>query len=140
MNIRTVAASLILIGVTACATTPEPCTPEWVEWKSEKVLKRFAVANYRAVNRLKDFSENLEADDIGPLTAFQIPAMIEDFKELASEFEKRVLPELNAAIEQCGEPRRLIPAFTAFLRDEGVGEDVLEWVELIGTLALESEI
>ena len=127
-----------LIGLTmlgACATTPEPCTPEWVEWKSEKILTRFALANRSEVNRLRDFSETLDGDDISPLVALQIPGMIEDFKVLANAFEADVLPALNAAVDECGSVQALAPALTQFLRDEGVGEDVLEWVELLAALA-----
>ncbi len=130
------AAGLIgLAMLGACATTPEPCTPEWVEWKSEKILTRFALANRSEVNRLRDFSETLDGDDISPLIALQIPGMIEDFKVLANNFEADVLPALNAAVDECGSVQALAPALTQFLRDEGVGEDVLEWVELLAAIA-----
>ena len=130
------AAGLIgLAMLGACATTPEPCTPEWVEWKSEKILTRFALANRSEVNRLRDFSETLDGDDISPLIALQIPGMIEDFKVLANDFEADVLPALNAAVDECGSVQALAPALTQFLRDEGVGEDVLEWVELLAAIA-----
>ena len=133
------AAGLIgLAMLGACATTPEPCTPEWVEWKSEKILSRFALTNYSEVRRLRDFSETLQEDDIGPLTALQIPGMIEDFKVLARDFEADVLPALNAAVDECGSVQALAPALTQFLRDEGVGEDVLEWVELLTVIAVDS--
>lgn len=130
------AAGLIgLAMLGACATTPEPCTPEWVEWKSEKILTRFALANRSEVNRLRDFSETLDGDDISPLIALQIPGMIEDFEVLANNFEADVLPALNAAVDECGSVQALAPALTQFLRDEGVGEDVLEWVELLAAIA-----
>ncbi len=132
-----ITAALTALG--ACATIqPEPCTTEWAEYKTEKVLGQFARSNYREVRRLKSFAETLEDGNIGPLTALKIPAMIEDFKELAASFEGEVLPELNAALDQCGDVQTLIPAFTAFLSREGVGEDVLEWVELLGAFAVES--
>jgi len=132
---RLVAGLIGLAMLGACATTPEPCTPEWVEWKSEKILTRFALANRSEVNRLRDFSETLDGDDISPLVALQIPGMIEDFKVLANAFEADVLPALNAAVDECGSVQALAPALTQFLRDEGVGEDVLEWVELLAALA-----
>lgn len=134
-----IAAGLIgLAMLGACATTPEPCTPEWVEWKSEKILKRFAYANYGEVKRLRDFSEDLRGDDFGPLTALQIPGMIQNFKALAEDFEADVLPALNDAVDQCGSVQALAPALTEFLRSEGVGEDVLEWVELLTVIAMDS--
>lgn len=136
--LKPVIAAFTLILATACTTVPDPCTPEWVEYKTEKVLTSFARSNYGEVRRLKNFADTLEDGKMGPLTALKIPGMIEDFKELAISFEKRALPELNAAVELCGDPQTLIPAFTGFLRKEGVGEDVLEWVEVLGTFAQSS--
>src|SRR6056297_1872857 len=135
---KKIAGLISLALISACATAPEPCTSEWVEWKSETVLKRFASDNSRQVRRLRDFSVTLQSDDIGPLTAMRIPGMIQDFKALALDFEADVLPELNAAIEQCGSAAALAPAFITFLRNEGVGEDMLEWVELIAALTTET--
>ncbi|MCF6329355.1 MAG: hypothetical protein L3J02_06110, partial [Henriciella sp.] len=86
------------------------------------------------------FPETLEDGNAGPMTMLRIPAMIEDFKTLATEFEHVALPELNAAIDQCGSAEKLIPAFTSFLRKEGVGEDVLEWVELLGAFAVDDSM
>lgn len=128
--------SLSILG--ACQTTPEPCTAEWIDWKTDRILSQFAAENSGEVRRLRDFSQTLQQDNIGPLTALQIPGMIEDFKTLASAFEGSVLPELNAAVEQCGSAQDLAPAFVSFLRDEGVGEDVLEWVELLAVIAIET--
>jgi len=131
-------ACLATLG--ACVTAPEPCTTEWVEYKTEKVLKRFAVGHYGEVRSLKRFADTLEGGNVGPLTLLKLPSMIEDFKSLATDFEQVALPELNAAIDQCGSAETLIPAFTGFLRKEGVGEDVLEWVELLSAFAVDAEI
>ena len=124
-----------LVGVSACVTEPPPCTPEWVEWKSDQVLTRFARSNYGTVSQLRDFSRDLE--NPSPLLLLRIASMQDDFTELARDFNRIVLPELNNAVAQCSEPRNFVPAFTGFLRKEGVGENVLEWVEAIGYLAVE---
>lgn len=138
--LRLTVAFASLVTLSACATMePEPCTSEWVEWKTERVLTSFARSNYSEIRRLQKFSETLEDGNVGPLTALKIPAMLEDFKELANSFESRVLPELNSAVAQCATPQAFIPAFTGFLRKEGVGEDVLEWVELLGAFVIETE-
>ncbi len=135
-----IAAATGLAALSACATAPEPCTSEWVEYKTEKVLTSFARQNYGEVRRLKSFAATLEGGDVGPLTAMRIPSMMNDFKKLASSFEDVALPQINAAIDQCGKPEELVPAFTAFLRKEGVGENILEWVEVLGTLAVDQEL
>ncbi len=138
MSMRIPIAGLIIAALSACATPPQTCSSEWVEWKSEKILKRFTNQNLSDVRRLKAFAEQLETGDIGPLTALRIPAMIEDFKGLASAFEDTALPDLNAALGQCDSAQELVPAFTTFLRREGVGDDVLEWVDLLATFAVDT--
>ena len=126
-----------LVLLTACTSAPKPCTPEWVEYKTDRILGEFARIHRNDVNRLRDFASALQDDEPSPLLMMQIPARIENFKDLARDFEAQALPELNAAIDQCGDPQVLVPAFTSFLRKEGVGEDVIEWVEVLAPLALE---
>lgn len=127
--------AVALAGLSACASLePEPCTAEWVEWKSDRILSDFSRANAGEIRNLRNFASKLEDGNVGPLTAMQIPSMIEDFKTLAGDFEQRTLPELNAAVAQCGSAQKLVPAFSRFLRDEGVGEEVIEWVEFIAEL------
>lgn len=134
------AATACLAMLSACTTAPEPCTSEWVEYKTEKILTKFARNNYGDVRRLKNFADTLEGGNIGPLTALKIPGMIDDFKSLATNFEDHALPEINSAIGQCSRPEELIPAFTSFLRREGVGEGVLEWVEVLAAFAVDADI
>lgn len=127
-------AALCLTGVSACVT-PEPCTAEWVEWRTDKVLTRFARANSSTVNALRDLSGNIE--EPGPLLAMRIAMVVGDLDDLTEDFNRIVLPELNSAIAQCSQPREFVPAFTQFLRKEGVGEDVIQWVEVLGYMAVE---
>ena len=47
------------------------------------------------------------------------------------------MPELQSAVEQCGTPEKFIPAFTGFLRDEGIDEEMLKWIDTLGTLAID---
>lgn len=132
---KSLLCAIAVIGLTACATMePEPCTAEWVEWKTDRILSDFSSANSSEIRSLRKFANTLEDGSMGPMTAIRLPAMIEDFKDLAEDFETRTLPQLNAAVDQCGTPEKLVPAFTKFLRSEGVGEDVIEWVEFIGEL------
>ena len=127
-----------LAVLAACQTTPEPCTPEWVEWKRHKILTRFAQDNRNEVRRLRDFSQTLQEGEVGPMTALQVPGMIEDFKILAADFDRSVLPDLNAALAQCNSVQELAPAFVSFLRKQGVSDEVLEWVELLSAFVVDA--
>lgn len=136
---RLVAVFLLIGLTTACATAPEPCTPEWAEYKTERVLQSFAMDHRGEVRRLKSFAETLEDGEVGPMTAMRIPGMVEDFKVLASNFENTALPEINLALEQCGTAEMLVPAFSSFLRKQDVGDSVIEWVELLGAFLVETD-
>lgn len=135
LRAQALAALLALGGVAGCATQPDPCTPEWIEWKTDQVLTQFARSNYDTVRALRDISG--EVDNPGPLMAMRIAMMLDDFEGLARDFDRIVMPELNGAVALCGEPRNFVPAFSQFLRKEGVGEDVIQWVEVIGYVAME---
>ncbi|MEL6474485.1 MAG: hypothetical protein AAFQ21_10405 [Pseudomonadota bacterium] len=133
--LKSIAGALALLSISACASLePEPCSAEWVQWKTDRVLGSFAADNRGLINDLRDFSENL--DDPGPLTMMRMASKLDDFRDLATDFQSNVMPELEAAIDQCGTPAKFVPAFTSFLRDEGVEEDMLDWIELIGEFAV----
>jgi len=114
----------------ACATQPEPCTPEWVEWKTDRILDQFADAHRGTVRDLREVSGKIENPSV--LTAIRIASLAADSKDLVRDFNEIVIPELNDAIAQCGRPQEFVPAFTGFLRREGVGEDVIDWIEAFG--------
>ena len=95
--LKWIAASLSLSLLTACASLePEPCTAEWVEWKTERVFSDFTRAHRSDLNQLRSFSETLADGDIGPMTALRLPAMTETFKELALAFRGPQLTQMGS--------------------------------------------
>ncbi len=64
-----------------------------------------------------------------------LAAKADDLRRFANSFEKIVIPELESAVGQCGNNPDFIPAFTQFLRNEGVSESALEWVGPIMALS-----
>ena len=126
----------ILIGLaclTACASVePKPCTAEWVDYKTDKVLKKFASNNRGMINDLRRL-QNADGD-VDPFLAMQLLSKKNQIERFADTFQTIVVPELQAAVDQCGDAE-LIPAFTEFLRNEGVGDATLQWVgPLIGLM------
>lgn len=124
-----------LVAVSGCATQPQPCTPEWIEWKTDRILTPFARSHAGAVRTLRDLSNENGSPDM--FAALRLANSMDDFEDLAEDFDRTVLPQLNAALDQCSEPRQFVPAFSTFLRDQGVGEDIIAWVEVIGYVAME---
>lgn len=127
----TIAAGAVAL-MSACATQPDPCTPEWVQWKSEKVMKSFAFEHRGFIRDLRKIEGNLK--DPNPLVMMRLIGLADDVADVVEDFQADVMPELRAAYNQCGSVDKLMPTFTKFLRQEGVSEDTLKWVEGLGAL------
>ena len=56
--IASIAALMAITSLSGCASIePEPCSAEWIEWKSERVLHKFARQNRGLVRDLRKFSK-----------------------------------------------------------------------------------
>jgi len=130
--IRYAVAAASFALVSACATQPDPCTPEWVQWKSEKVLKSFAFQNRGFIKDLRNIEGQLK--NPGPLMALRVIGLADDVADVVEDFQEDVMPELRSAYAECGSVEKLMPTFTKFLRQEGISEDTLKWVEGLGAL------
>lgn len=126
MFIRFALAAVALGTLGACATQPTPCTAEWVSYRTDRILGKFAMENRGLVNDLRRLTRN--DGRIDPVQSILLAAKTEDIQRFANSFERVVVPELNSAIQQCGRREDFVPAFTEFLRREGVPEASLQWV------------
>lgn len=127
MTFRALFAALAVTSfLGACATAPEPCTAEWVDYKTDRILKRFASENRSLVSDLRQLTR---ADgDIDPVQAILLAAKADDIRHFAETFQNQVVPDLRAAVAECRGDPNFVPAFTEFLRGEGVPEETLQWV------------
>ncbi|MFN7164318.1 MAG: hypothetical protein ACK4P2_05810 [Hyphomonas sp.] len=127
MKLRALCAALLVAtSLGACATAPEPCTAEWIDYRTNQILKRFASENRGLVSDLRQL---VRADgDVDPVRAILLAAKAEDLRRFADSFDRIIIPELRSSISQCRGDANFVPAFTEFLRREGVPEDALEWV------------
>lgn len=126
MMIRFALAAAALASLGACATQPEPCTAEWVQYRTDRILGKFAMENRGLVNDLRRLTR--EDGRVDPVQSVLLAAQAEDIQRFARSFETVIVPELNSAIRQCGRREDFVPAFTEFLRREGVPETSLQWV------------
>lgn len=127
MTPRFVAIAICLLPVSACATVePEPCTSEWIDYKTEKVMRKFASQNQRLINDFRKLTR--ESGDVDPLVAFTLSRKSAEIRQFADSFNDTVLPELERALDQCGSHEEFVPAFTKFLKQEGVSDAALEWI------------
>ena len=110
----------------ACVTAPEPCTQEWVEYKSDRILGEFASENRGLINDLKRLTN--EEGELNTFTTMRLVSRTQDLKDFADSFQTVVIPELELALAECGQSEQFAPALTGFLRDQGVTEEALQWV------------
>lgn len=110
----------------ACVTAPEPCTQEWVEYKSDRILSEFASENRGLINDLRRMTDN--EGELNTFATMRLMSRTDDLQNFADSFQNVVIPELELALVECGQSDQFAPALTGFLRDEGVDEEALQWV------------
>ena len=118
--------AISVVPLAGCATTPKPCTQEWVDYKTDRILRKFASENRVIINDLRRLT-NAEGD-LNTFATIQLMSRADDLQRFADSFQTIVLPELQQAVDECGRSEEFVPALTSFLREEGVSEDALEWV------------
>jgi len=126
MNRLFAALALAACPLAACVTAPEPCTQEWVEYKTDRILGEFASENRGLINDLKRITNS--EGDLNTFATMRLMSRTDDLQNFADSFQNVVVPELEMALIECGESDQLVPALTGFLRDEGVEEEALQWV------------
>ena len=66
MKPRLAALAILLVPLAACATrVPEPCTAEWIDYKTDKVLHKFAARNRGLINDFRKLTR--EGGSVDPL-------------------------------------------------------------------------
>jgi len=126
MNRLIAALALATCPLAACVTAPEPCTQEWVEYKTDHILGEFASDNRGLINDLKRITN--DQGDLNTFATMRLMSRTDDLQNFADSFQNVVLPELELALVECGQSEQFAPALTGFLRDEGVDEAALQWV------------
>lgn len=127
------ALALAASGLAACASLePEPCTPEWVDFKTEQITRPF-VAKYRSeIRTLRDLSGDLE--NPGMLTTMRMIGQADTIAEMFEDFSETAVPDIRAAVAQCDQPRVASQLLVSMLEREGVEGDVINWIEALGIL------
>ncbi len=127
MKLRALCAALLMAtSLGACATAPEPCTTEWIDYRTDRILKRFASDNRGLVSDLRQLTR--QDGGIDTVQAILLAAKADELRQFADSFQYRVVPDLKSAVAECRGDTNFVPAFTEFLRREGVPDEALQWV------------
>ena len=124
---------LVSVGLVGCAALePEPCSGDWVKWRTDQVTADFRQEFSGEMRDLAKFSRQLE--DPNPFVLLQMAGRLQSFEAMARQFSGTVMPELRSAIDQCGTPTKFAGAFGDLMREQGVDGQVLDWVESTAAL------
>ena len=135
---RVIAAGLAatVLGAAGCATTPEPCTSEWVHWKTERFVADFVKGHQKEFSNARNATAMFSG--VGGIdTSGGIPMLIltaAGVASLASDFMNDLWPEFRDAVSECDTAPRAAQLFASILREQGVDDRAAKAIEDLGLL------
>lgn len=136
--IRSFAAAVLAAPILAgCATTPEPCTAEWFDWKTERIVGQFLYDHRSQINHLRDVAPTMFGpegglEEIAPTSMLVLTAI--GAVQLGLDFANGAWPEISDAVAECSAPPRASRFFADMLRREGVDERAVRAIEDLGQM------
>lgn len=116
----------VMMLISACATQPKPCTPEWIDYRISRTFSSFASENRALLN---DFRRVTRADGtLDPVQTILLAGRTDDIGRFVRSFDTVVAADIRSAYAQCGRDEQFVPAMTEFLRREGVPQPALDWI------------
>lgn len=131
------AAMLVLPMLASCATTPQPCTSEWVDWKTERIIGQFVVEHRDQIGKLREiapimFGPEGGLQDIAPTSMLVLTAI--GALDLVLEFGSDAWPQITDAVAECAAEPDAAYLFAGMLRDQGVDERAVQAIERLGNI------
>ena len=130
------ALAAMTLGVSGCATTPEPCTSEWVHWKTERFVAAFVNDHQKEFRDARNSAVMFSG--VGGIdTSANIPMIVltaAGVLSLASDFMNDLWPEVRDAVSECDTAPRAAQLFSSILREQGVDERAAKAIEDMGML------
>lgn len=118
------------LGLVSCATTPKPCTPEWVDWKTTRLLDEFATNHSQQIDSLRQVTAGFQVGKI-PRPMESGIALVQAGL-LGAQFLTDAAPEVNSVLDQCPTSTTRAKLIADMLRRRGFSEGAAKWVEDLG--------
>ncbi len=130
-NLRLLVAITLTLGVSACATAPNPekvCTTDWIETRANKAVSRIEGRTHASMKSLKSAAKSWSRGKTpGP---FQMLALSRSLKGLEKELTSgRGIKDLKILANTCDDPKIVSKAMGGFLRNQGLPENIINFVE-----------
>lgn len=124
---------LVLAG--GCATSPKPCTAEWIDWKTERFFDEFARDHRKQIDELRQTTTGLDlSGDKSPAQIGSMALIGARVVVLGADFLRDTVPDVNKAIAQCGTAPKATQLFASLLRREGFSPETVDAIEDLGVL------
>jgi hypothetical protein len=136
--IRSMLAALAALPtLSGCNTMPEPCTAEWFDWKTERILGEFVYDHRKQINDLRDVAPTMFGpegglEQIAPTSMLVLTAI--GALQLVADFGNDAWPEITDAVSECSSAPDASRLFADMLRREGVDERAVRAIEDVGNL------
>ncbi|MEM7765969.1 MAG: hypothetical protein AAF253_00605 [Pseudomonadota bacterium] len=126
------AAFLMAATLAACATPePDPCTPQWVEWKKDQVLSNFASTYRSDIRALRNLEGDLQNPSV--IAAIRLAGRAQSVGDMADTFISETVPDLQASLEPClAAPLSASTLMADLLETQNVDPTVIAWVQALG--------
>ena len=135
---RSLAAAILMAPLmSACATAPEPCTAEWFDWKTERILGEFVYDHRRQINDLRDQASFVlgahgSSQTLSPNLTMVLTAI--GALQLVADFADDAWPDITDAVAECSSAPDASRLFADMLRREGVDDRAVRAIEDLGGL------
>jgi len=135
---KSIAVAMMALPVlSACATGPQPCTSEWVQWKTERIVGQFVADHRSEIGKLRDiapvmFGPEGGLQDIAPTSMMVLTAI--GALDLVLEFGNDTWPQITDAVAECAAEPDAAYIFANMLRDQGIDERAVVAIERLGAL------
>ncbi|GGY44731.1 hypothetical protein [Parvularcula lutaonensis] len=116
--------------LSACATTPEPCTRAYFVYKSDELQRDFVRRNRGEVRRLRTLRTDLRTQpDL--FTALAVVSAKRDLEQIVSDLRTRVIPDARSIASFCGIDEAFDIIMDGFLVEQGIDPQLVRTLGLL---------
>lgn len=128
-----VITSFAVIGLSSCASTPDPekiCTAEWIGKRSDRAISRIESRAKPALTKLGKAAQKWARGD--KPNAFQLLSLNSSVNSLTRELESgQALKDLKTVSTTCNDPKIVTQALTKVMRDNGLNEQMINFIQTL---------
>ena len=134
--IVSIACGLAIVAANGCALGPKPCTAEWVDWKTERIINDFARDHTKQIASIRHLGGMFDSGktDLSGGKGLQVALAAIGGLSLIADFAHDAAPKARDAMSECSTAPKAAQLFASMLRREGVDEKTVKAIQDVGVL------